>query len=448
MNIFNREKQHIKTQLISKNFVVTPLLYSLNKSISTIGQSTTIKAVLNSSTNPALAKIKNYLNNLKNKSTMFTNSEIIIKSKINNINTNNTAIQQNNLNITTSPTIATTAAAGVTMMDGSAVKLNKINNKDIDLSSIESMPGDDNFTIVLEKMAKSINQKNLTKSQLLIKQQKLNAVRIAKLRKRLELRNYLKSLYIFKPNLAFNHSIVYKFNKNAAYAYPSSTTGVGKVAGATIATLGLKNLYYILKNSFLTFNCIISKPILEVTPNQIKIKLFYYNSKHIYTKNYILKELEYLCINLSKIMNISVVLDLVELQSYQLEGHILANSISIITDKLTKNFRRTANNIFENTIIMNTCPGGGKVKNNQLSTSTNIASQLGGNKAIAFLTGINIKLAGRLTRQPMIPRKTVKTIQTGSLARRNTDFLTISKYTAKNRRGIFSYTITIGHKFY
>ena len=184
MNIFNREKQQIQSKLISNNSVVTPLLYSLNKSISTIGQSTTIKAVLNSSTNPALAKIKNYLNNLKNKSTMFTNSEIIIKSKINNINTNNTAIQQNNLNITTSPTIATTAAAGVTMMDGSAVKLNKINNKDIDLSSIESMPGDDNFTIVLEKMAKSINQKNLTKSQLLIKQQKLNAVRIAKLRKR------------------------------------------------------------------------------------------------------------------------------------------------------------------------------------------------------------------------------------------------------------------------
>ena len=63
MNIFNREKQQIQSKLISNNSVVTPLLYSLNKSISTIGQSTTIKAVLNSSTNPALAKIKNYLNN-------------------------------------------------------------------------------------------------------------------------------------------------------------------------------------------------------------------------------------------------------------------------------------------------------------------------------------------------------------------------------------------------
>ena len=71
-----------------------------------------------------------------------------------------------------------------------------------------------------------------------------------------------------------------------------------------------------------------------------------------------------------------------------------------------------------------------------------------GNKAIAFFTGINVRLAGRLSRQSIIPRKTVKTIQKGSLARRHTDFLTISKYTAKNRRGIFCYTITIGHKYY
>ena len=70
------------------------------------------------------------------------------------------------------------------------------------------------------------------------------------------------------------------------------------------------------------------------------------------------------------------------------------------------------------------------------------------NKAIAFFTGINIRLAGRLSRQSIIPRKTVKIIQRGSLARRYSDFLTISKYTAKKRRGIFCYTITIGHKYY
>ena len=115
----------------------------------------------------------------------------------------------------------------------------------------------------------------------------------------------------------------------------------------------IQNLYDILKNSFLTFYCVISKPILEITPNKIKIKLFYFNTNKIFIKKYILKELEYLCNKLSKIMKTSVVLDLVELQSYQLEGNILANSIGIITDKLGKNFRRTVNKIFKNTIIIN-----------------------------------------------------------------------------------------------
>ena len=93
----------------------------------------------------------------------------------------------------------------------------------------------------------------------------------------------------------------------------------------------LKNLYHILKNSFLTCYCIISKPILEFTPNKMVIKLFYYDfSKFPLSKreqallevldnksikgikgfNFtdknnrmsILQELEFLCINLSKLM--------------------------------------------------------------------------------------------------------------------------------------------------
>ena len=157
-------------------------------------------------------------------------------------------------------------------------------------------------------------------------------------------------------------------------------------------------------------------------------------------------------------MNTSVVLDLVELKAYRLEGNILANSIGILTDKLGKNFRRTVTRIFKKSRIMNplknlSSPTSAsdatatqKLHNNMLPIlSPNVEK---GNKAIAFFTGINVRLAGRLSRQSIIPRKTVKTIQKGSLARRHTDFVTISKYTAKNRRGIFCYTITIGHKYY
>ena len=324
------------------------------------------------------------------------------------------------------------------------VKLNNTNNKNIDLTKVESLTCDDHFTNTLKQMAKSITQKNDTKSALQIKQQKLNELRTSKLKKQLELRKYLKSLYKFKLDLAFYQTFVYNFNKNN-YVGPGYACGEGASLPQPYPTQQkhLKNLYYILKNSFLTFYCIISKPILEITPNKLKIKLFYYNLKQarsergaINTTKYLIKELNYLCINLSKLLKISVVFDLVELKGIQLEGNILANSIGIITDKIGRNFGFTANKFFSKTTIINP----DKINYNK--------NKINGNNDIAYYTGINIKLAGRLSRQSIIPRKTVKINQKGSLARQYTDFLTVSKYTAKNRKGIFCYTVTIGHKFY
>ena len=386
--------------------------------------------------NPALTKITNYYNNLANISKLSTNSEIIVQLKKKDLCLHELEI--GSPDSASSPILSKpTNLLTVQINNNTATQV----NNNIDLSHIESLSDNDHFTKTIKQIAKSINEKNITKNQIQIKQQKLNELRISKLRRRLELRNYLKSLYTFKSDLAFNKQIIYKFSNKMSSALSEQNCPPVREGGVDI-----KNLYYILKNSFLTFYCIISKPILEFTPNKLKIKLFYFNTSPtgknfslLGEKKYMLKELEYLCNKLSKIMKTSVVLDLVELQSYQLEGNILANSIGIITDKLGKNFRRTVNKIFKNTIIIN--PDKMKYIQNKMSIKS-------GNKAIAFFTGINIRLAGRLSKQSIVPRKTVKTIQKGSLARRHTDFLTISKYTAKNRRGIFCYTITIGHKYY
>lgn len=354
----------------------------------------------------------------------------------------------------------------------------------VDLGNILSLPENDEATKLLKQIAKSISEKNLIKVQ----NQKIKELRVSNIKTQLELRKYLKSLFgvagVFKSDLAFNQNVVYKFNKKTATFLDHSRLDTHRI-GAPKILLAVKNLYYILKNSFLTFGCIISKPILEITPGptgKVKIKLFYFSTPHSALrrierkmkrmprakaldywmklvesgeisriKNTIAmkyKEIEFLCIKLSKIMNTSIVLELVELKGYQLEGNILANSIGMITDKNKRSFRRAVTRTFRKSIIMNpdklkylTSPfTKGKVNGGL----TNII----GNKSIAFFTGINIRLAGRLSRQSIIPRKTVKTLQKGSLARRHTDFLTKSRYTAKNRRGIFCYTITIGHKYY
>ena len=66
----------------------------------------------------------------------------------------------------------------------------------------------------------------------------------------------------------------------------------------------------------------------------------------------------------------------------------------------------------------------------------------------SFTTGIKIKFAGRLTRGRMIPKRTVKLAQEGALARSKANFVTTSRFTKKNKRGIFSVTVSVGHAFF
>lgn len=454
VNISNRKKQ-LNLKSNNQN-VVTPLLNSLENS--TIDSKKNNKINLKMKTNfffkqtnpnlfqnkniqfqtkkinPKLIKIKNYLNALKNISNI--KNKIIVQSKketkIENQNEkfilNKTMDKKINLNNISDIQQLLNQIKNHSVLEKNPQtnliqKIEQNNPNNIDLSNIKSLNSKDNFTKIIKNLANSIHLTNLTKNQTQIKQQKKNEFIISENNQKLELRKYLKSLFKFQSDIAFNQTIVYKFNHNS------------------FAHKFLKNFSYILKNSFLIFNYIISKPILEMTPNKLTIKLFYYDSntkQKFWMKNYMLKNINYLCLNLSKILNISVVIDLVKLQRVQSEGQILANSFSFLTDNLGHSFRYTAEKIFRTTFINN--PG-------QFNKSFNKMKRVG-NKTISLYTGINVKLAGRLIRQPIIPRLTVKKLQIGSLTRRYSDFLTISKYTTKNRRGIFSYTIKIGHKFY
>lgn len=66
----------------------------------------------------------------------------------------------------------------------------------------------------------------------------------------------------------------------------------------------------------------------------------------------------------------------------------------------------------------------------------------------SFLTGINIKLAGRLLSQKVIPRYTVKTAQQGTLSRSPSRLILQGMSTKKNKRGTFSISISMGHGFF
>lgn len=66
---------------------------------------------------------------------------------------------------------------------------------------------------------------------------------------------------------------------------------------------------------------------------------------------------------------------------------------------------------------------------------------------VSYLSGIKLKIAGRFYRHKIIPKKTVKTYQRGSLQRGVINFVDSSKYINKGKRGSFCITLTLSHIF-
>ena len=197
----------------------------------------------------------------------------------------------------------------------------------------------------------------------------------------------------------------------------------------------LYNLYIICKSAFLNMSSIISKPIISNYPNLIKITLFYYwkplkkrySNSSLHSKFLILHydKLEKLVNLLSKFFNKSVELELIRIYSPQNESNILANLIGILSNYIKfryihmKLFKVTKTKIFKNRISNNKIP--------------------------SFLSGIYLKLAGRVLTQKIQRRVKSKIIQKGSLARTRTGLNNLNRFTSKNKRGVFSITIKTGH---
>jgi len=143
----------------------------------------------------------------------------------------------------------------------------------------------------------------------------------------------------------------------------------------------LHNLYIICKSAFLNMSSIISKPIIEI------------NSNRIY--------------------------------SPQNESNILANLICILSNFIK--FRNIHMKLFK------------------VSKTKNFKKRFSKNKIPSFLSGIYLKLAGRVLTQKIQRRVKSKIIQKGSLARANTDLINTKTFVNKNKRGTFSITIKTGH---
>jgi Mitochondrial ribosomal protein (VAR1) len=240
----------------------------------------------------------------------------------------------------------------------------------------------------------------------------------------------------------------------------------------------LKNMYEVLAYSFKAMYCLISKPVFFITSDKLIIQLFYflfipnilkfkldrkihkrffkktyrfrklykrwlelepkkqinfYNLSYFNIKDIYPKRFDLLCNMLSNLFNKSIELSLIRLHYPYNDSNILASLLGAMIKKIK--FRIMVKRLFRKAVIR-------YVKKFPTKNRINI------NIIPAFLSGLSIRIGGRLMTHKIVPRMTVKFDQRGALARGKVNFYNVARVTKKNKRGAFSITISEGQNFF
>jgi len=142
------------------------------------------------------------------------------------------------------------------------------------------------------------------------------------------------------------------------------------------------------------------------------------------------EKFKYLIFTLEKLFKKTIILDLVRLKYPYHESNILAQVLSLSCK--TKDFRQIMRKLLYTATISNPTK---MVRTQNFSIIP------------SYLSGIKVRLGGRLITQRVVPRFTVQSLQIGSLARGKVNFTDSSRITLKNKRGAFSFTVTTSHIF-
>lgn len=246
----------------------------------------------------------------------------------------------------------------------------------------------------------------------------------------------------------------------------------------------VKEIYDLLYLGFKSMNCLISKPVFTFKTDKIIINLFYYiiissffkknkwnknifrlrqsnnfksrynRIRFYYSKNKFIKsklladipltrydlskkKLNILCLILSKFFNKPVELNLVRVHYPYNDSNILVNLLGLVINKVK--LLKVVQRLFNNAIFKD-------VLNYEFKSKSNKSEDL--RILPTFLAGIKLKVAGRLMKEKVIPRKTTKKFSKGSSSIGKINFTDTSRFTSKNRRGAFSITISSSQNFF
>jgi len=305
------------------------------------------------------------------------------------------------------------------------------------------------------------------------------------------LTSYRKNLRIRGIVLNYNKTISYSFNKNKK--------------DNLISSINLLNTEKFIYSFFKSIYCLISKPVFVITADKVIIELFYYlnipkykvfkwftiffnkNIKNLYlfltkrknnkfnlsiTKNWKLKKSIFRLKNKTilpiKINNTAYSLDKLNLFKFNI-AKVYENKFKLLTDILSTKFNKAVelnlirlhhpyhdSNILVNSLDLNLK---NKKKNVRIAIqkifNRNAVKNLNkvnlintDNLVPAFMSGINIKIAGRLMREPIIPRITTKTFDNGAKSPGKVNFLDSAIKTRKNKKGAYTIKISSGQNLF
>lgn len=238
------------------------------------------------------------------------------------------------------------------------------------------------------------------------------------------MKNILQQLRLAETNLSVN------FSPLSANAANNSTVNAMKTATQLIA------------HFFSPIRALASKPVFTLASSadshagkgKVVINLFYY----IANRNQALSNstINSLGEVLSKLFKRPVELRLVRVHYPYMNSYILAQYVAINTGRY--NFTRIQRSIFAALQVVN--------QRTLFSASnedvTNSATPLP-----AYITGVKIRVSGRLTTQRSVPRQTVQTAQIGSFSDPSSgqekNVIESASFTSKNKKGAFTVKVWI-----
>jgi hypothetical protein len=254
----------------------------------------------------------------------------------------------------------------------------------------------------------------------------------------------------------------------------------------------------ILVNFFKKFYILISKPIFTITPNGIKISILYYlpknknlskvrssqriisNTKRSSLKTRLQKaywskfttnlnllqanpnnintqdslssyakseqrgfsrsRLTFLVLLLSKILKTNVQLEIVRLKYVYHDSNILAQFLGINSHKSTYGQ-------FKNLLWKRVTTQTNSIKTELQDRQTNNQHLLHQDdmSPVTKLTGFKIRISGRLARQRVVPKKTVKTTYKGAISPNKYNLVDQATFTGKNKKGAYSIRVWTSH---